>query len=119
LYLEMQESGVLEKVALVFGQMDEPPGVRLRVDLAALTAGGYLLDGSALEQPPPVFRPLAEPPGVRLRVPLSALTVAEYFRDAKGQDVLLFVANIFRFVQAGSEVWTLLGRMPSAGGDEP
>jgi len=82
LYLEMQESGVLEKAALVFGQMDEPPGVRLRVAL-------------------------------------SALTVAEYFRDAKGQDVLLFVDNIFRFVQAGSEVSTLLGRMPSAVGYQP
>jgi F-type H+/Na+-transporting ATPase subunit beta len=82
LYLEMKESGVLEKAALVFGQMDEPPGVRLRVGL-------------------------------------SALTVAEYFRDAKGQDVLLFVDNIFRFVQAGSEVSTLLGRMPSAVGYQP
>jgi len=82
LYLEMQESGVLEKAALVFGQMDEPPGVRLRVAL-------------------------------------SALTVAEYFRDARGQDVLLFVDNIFRFVQAGSEVSTLLGRMPSAVGYQP
>jgi F-type H+-transporting ATPase subunit beta len=82
LFLEMQESGVLEKAALVFGQMDEPPGVRLRVALAALT-------------------------------------VAEYFRDAKGQDVLLFIDNIFRFVQAGSEVSTLLGRMPSAVGYQP
>ena len=82
LYLEMQESGVLEKAALVFGQMDEPPGVRLRVAL-------------------------------------SALTVAEFFRDARGQDVLLFVDNIFRFVQAGSEVSTLLGRMPSAVGYQP
>ncbi|HZM37728.1 MAG TPA: F0F1 ATP synthase subunit beta [Acidimicrobiales bacterium] len=82
LFLEMQESGVLEKAALVFGQMDEPPGVRLRVAL-------------------------------------SALTIAEYFRDAKGQDVLLFVDNIFRFVQAGSEVSTLLGRMPSAVGYQP
>jgi F-type H+-transporting ATPase subunit beta len=82
LFLEMQESGVLEKAALVFGQMDEPPGVRLRVGL-------------------------------------SALTIAEYFRDAKGQDVLLFVDNIFRFVQAGSEVSTLLGRMPSAVGYQP
>jgi F-type H+/Na+-transporting ATPase subunit beta len=82
LFLEMQETGVLEKAALVFGQMDEPPGVRLRVAL-------------------------------------SALTVAEYFRDVKGQDVLLFVDNIFRFVQAGSEVSTLLGRMPSAVGYQP
>jgi F-type H+-transporting ATPase subunit beta len=79
LRLEMEESGVLEKAALVFGQMDEPPGVRLRVAL-------------------------------------SALTMAEYFRDVQGQDVLLFVDNIFRFVQAGSEVSTLLGRMPSAMG---
>jgi F-type H+-transporting ATPase subunit beta len=60
-----------------------------------------------------------EPPGVRLRVALSALTVAEYFRDAEGQDVLLFIDNIFRFVQAGSEVSTLLGRMPSAVGYQP
>ncbi len=82
LFLEMQETGVLEKAALVFGQMDEPPGVRLRVAL-------------------------------------SALTIAEYFRDVKGQDVLLFVDNIFRFVQAGSEVSTLLGRMPSAVGYQP
>ena len=82
LYLEMEESGVLEKTALVFGQMDEPPGVRLRVAL-------------------------------------SALTMAEYFRDVKGQEVLLFVDNIFRFVQAGSEVSTLLGRMPSAVGYQP
>ena len=82
LWIEMQESGVIEKAALVFGQMDEPPGVRLRVAL-------------------------------------SALTVAEYFRDVKNQDVLLFVDNIFRFVQAGSEVSTLLGRMPSAVGYQP
>ena len=79
LWLEMQESGVIEKAALVYGQMDEPPGVRLRVAL-------------------------------------SALTMAEYFRDVKNQDVLLFVDNIFRFVQAGSEVSTLLGRMPSRRG---
>jgi F-type H+-transporting ATPase subunit beta len=82
LWLEMQETGVIEKAALIYGQMDEPPGVRLRVGL-------------------------------------SALTVAEYFRDVKNQDVLLFVDNIFRFVQAGSEVSTLLGRMPSAVGYQP
>jgi F-type H+-transporting ATPase subunit beta len=82
LWLEMQETGVIEKAALVYGQMDEPPGVRLRVAL-------------------------------------SALTMAEYFRDVKHQDVLLFVDNIFRFVQAGSEVSTLLGRMPSAVGYQP
>jgi F-type H+-transporting ATPase subunit beta len=82
LWLDMQESGVLEKCVLVYGQMDEPPGVRLRVGL-------------------------------------SALTVAEYFRDAEGIDVLLFIDNIFRFVQAGSEVSTLLGRMPSAVGYQP
>ncbi len=79
---EMEEAGVLPKVALVFGQMDEPPGVRLRVAL-------------------------------------SALTMAEYFRDVERQDVLLFIDNIFRFVQAGSEVSTLLGRMPSAVGYQP
>ena len=82
LMIEMTESGVFEKAALVFGQMDEPPGVRLRVAL-------------------------------------SALTMAEYFRDVQNQDVLLFVDNIFRFVQAGSEVSTLLGRMPSAVGYQP
>ncbi|MDA2985556.1 MAG: F0F1 ATP synthase subunit beta [Actinomycetota bacterium] len=79
---EMKEAGVLEKTALVFGQMDEPPGTRLRVAL-------------------------------------SALTMAEYFRDVQGQDVLLFIDNIFRFTQAGSEVSTLLGRMPSAVGYQP
>lgn len=82
LWLEMQESGVISKTALVYGQMDEPPGVRLRVAL-------------------------------------SALTMAEYFRDVKNQDVLLFVDNIFRFVQAGSEVSALLGRLPSAVGYQP
>jgi F-type H+-transporting ATPase subunit beta len=79
---EMTESGVIEKTALVFGQMDEPPGTRLRVAL-------------------------------------SALTMAEYFRDVQNQDVLLFIDNIFRFTQAGSEVSTLLGRMPSAVGYQP
>jgi len=82
MWLEMQESGVIDKAALVYGQMDEPPGVRLRVGL-------------------------------------SALTMAEYFRDVQNQDVLLFIDNIFRFVQAGSEVSTLLGRMPSAVGYQP
>src|ERR1700758_4359715 len=82
LFLEMEESGVLEDTALVFGQMDEPPGTRLRVGL-------------------------------------SALTMAEYFRDVQKQDVLLFIDNIFRFTQAGSEVSTLLGRMPSAVGYQP
>src|ERR1700690_2788993 len=82
MWLEMQESGVIDKAALVFGQMDEPPGTRLRVALAALT-------------------------------------MAEYFRDVQNQDVLLFIDNIFRFTQAGSEVSTLLGRMPSAVGYQP
>src|SRR6478609_4477454 len=82
LMVEMEEAGVLGQTALVFGQMDEPPGTRLRVAL-------------------------------------SALTMAEYFRDVQGQDVLLFIDNIFRFTQAGSEVWTLLGRMPSAVGYQP
>ena len=82
LWLEMKESGVLDKTALIFGQMTEPPGARLRVGLTALTA-------------------------------------AEYFRDEAGQDVLLFIDNIFRFVQAGSEVSALLGRMPSAVGYQP
>src|SRR3546814_8228919 len=66
-----------------------------------------------------VFGQMDEPPGVRLRVALSALTIAEYFRDVRNQDVLLFIDNIFRFVQAGSEVSTLLGRMPSAVGYQP
>ncbi|HEY0389976.1 MAG TPA: F0F1 ATP synthase subunit beta [Gaiellales bacterium] len=82
LWLEMTESGVIDKTALVYGQMNEPPGARLRVGL-------------------------------------SALTMAEYFRDVQNQDVLLFIDNIFRFVQAGSEVSALLGRMPSAVGYQP
>ena len=82
LYNEMKESGVLDKVALIYGQMNEPPGARMRVGL-------------------------------------STLTCAEYFRDVKHQDVLLFIDNIFRFVQAGSEVSALLGRMPSAVGYQP
>ncbi len=82
LYVEMTESGVLDKTALIFGQMNEPPGARSRVAL-------------------------------------TALTVAEYFRDTEGRDVLLFIDNIFRFIQAGSEVSALLGRMPSAVGYQP
>jgi F-type H+-transporting ATPase subunit beta len=82
LYLEMEESGVIKSCALIYGQMNEPPGARLRVGL-------------------------------------SGLTVAEYFRDVEGQDVLLFIDNIFRFTQAGSEVSALLGRMPSAVGYQP
>jgi F-type H+-transporting ATPase subunit beta len=82
LFLEMQEAGVLKDTALVFGQMDEPPGTRMRVAL-------------------------------------SALTMAEFFRDEMNQDVLLFIDNIFRFTQAGSEVSTLLGRLPSAVGYQP
>jgi len=82
LYLEFKEAGVLDAVALVYGQMNEPPGARMRVGL-------------------------------------SGLTIAEYFRDVEGQDVLLFIDNIFRFTQAGSEVSALLGRMPSAVGYQP
>ena len=82
LYNEMKESGVLSKTALVYGQMNEPPGARMRVGL-------------------------------------SGLTMAEYFRDKEGQDVLLFIDNIYRFTQAGSEVSALLGRMPSAVGYQP
>ncbi|MEN6372203.1 MAG: F0F1 ATP synthase subunit beta [Armatimonadota bacterium] len=82
LWIDMKESGVIDKTTMVFGQMNEPPGARLRVAL-------------------------------------SALTMAEYFRDKEGQDVLLFIDNIFRFVQAGSEVSALLGRMPSAVGYQP
>ncbi|MBC8015598.1 MAG: F0F1 ATP synthase subunit beta [Sporomusaceae bacterium] len=82
LWMEMRESGVIEKTALVYGQMNEPPGARMRVAL-------------------------------------TGLTMAEYFRDVGGQDVLFFVDNIFRFIQAGSEVSALLGRMPSAVGYQP
>ena len=82
LYNEMQQSGVINKTALVYGQMNEPPGARMRVAL-------------------------------------SGLTMAEYFRDREGQDVLLFIDNIYRFTQAGSEVSALLGRMPSAVGYQP
>ncbi len=82
LYLEMSESGVIDKTALVYGQMNEPPGVRMRVAL-------------------------------------SGVTMAEYFRDQEGRDVLFFIDNIFRFIQAGSEVSALLGRMPSAVGYQP
>src|SRR6476660_3524583 len=82
LYLEFEEAGILENVALIYGQMNEPPGARLRVGL-------------------------------------TGLTVAEYFRDVEGQDVLVFIDNIFRFTQAGSEVSALLGRMPSAVGYQP
>ena len=82
LYYEMKDSGVIEKTAMVFGQMNEPPGARMRVAL-------------------------------------TGLTIAEYFRDVEGQDVLLFIDNIFRFTQAGSEVSALLGRMPSAVGYQP
>ncbi|HDZ13113.1 MAG TPA: F0F1 ATP synthase subunit beta, partial [Bacteroidetes bacterium] len=82
LWLEMKESGVLERTSMVFGQMNEPPGARMRVGL-------------------------------------TGLTIAEYFRDEEGKDVLLFIDNIFRFVQAGSEVSALLGRMPSAVGYQP
>ena len=82
MYYEMKASGVLEKTAMVYGQMNEPPGARMRVAL-------------------------------------TGLTIAEYFRDVKGQDVLLFIDNIFRFTQAGSEVSALLGRMPSAVGYQP
>jgi F-type H+-transporting ATPase subunit beta len=82
LYLEFKEAGILDNVALIYGQMNEPPGARLRVGL-------------------------------------SGLTVAEYFRDVEGQDVLVFIDNIFRFTQAGSEVSALLGRMPSAVGYQP
>src|SRR5699024_437598 len=82
LYFEMKDSGVIEKTAMVFGQMNEPPGARMRVAL-------------------------------------TGLTMAEYFRDEQNQDVLLFIDNIFRFTQAGSEVSALLGRMPSAVGYQP
>jgi F-type H+/Na+-transporting ATPase subunit beta len=91
-------------------------GTDLRIEMSE----SFMPDGSpVISKTALVFGQMDEPPGVRLRVALSALTMAEYFRDVKGQDVLLFVDNIFRFVQAGSEVSTLLGRMPSAVGYQP
>src|SRR3970282_2023692 len=76
-------------------------------------------EAGVLEAPSLVYGQMNEPPGARLRVGLSGLTMAEYFRDVEGQDVLLFIDNIFRFTQAGSEVSALLGRMPSAVGYQP
>ena len=93
LYYEMKESGVIEKTTMVFGQMNEPPGARMRVGLTGLTMAEYFRD--------------------------QGNTMAEYFRDQGGKDVLLFIDNIFRFTQAGSEVSALLGRMPSAVGYQP
>jgi len=92
-------------------------GTDLFLEMGETMMGGS--DQSVLSKAALVFGQMDEPPGVRLRVALSALTMAEYFRDEQGQDVLLFVDNIFRFVQAGSEVSTLLGRMPSAVGYQP
>jgi F-type H+-transporting ATPase subunit beta len=174
----MQETSVIQldgesKVALVFGQMNEPPGARARVALTGLTIAEYFRDAegqdvllfidnifrftqagsevsallgripSAVGYQPTlavdmgqmqetsviqldgeskvalVFGQMNEPPGARARVALTGLTIAEYFRDAEGQDVLLFIDNIFRFTQAGSEVSALLGRIPSAVGYQP
>src|SRR3954466_15509549 len=78
-----------------------------------------MAESGVIEKPALIYGQRNEPPGARLRVGLSGLTVAEYFRDVQGQDVLLFIDNIFRFTQAGSEVSTLLGRMPSAVGYQP
>ena len=115
---------MINRVASQFGGVSVFAGVGERTregtDLliemgeTALGESGSVLDKAAL-----VFGQMDEPPGVRLRVALSALTMAEYFRDVQGQDVLLFIDNIFRFTQAGSEVSTLLGRMPSAVGYQP
>ena len=87
--------------------------------MRAPTSGSRCRSPGVIEKAALVYGQMDEPPGVRLRVALAALTMAEYFRDVKNQDVLLFVDNIFRFVQAGSEVSTLLGRMPSAVGYQP
>src|SRR5690606_6436105 len=115
---------MINRVASQFGGVSVFAGVGERTregtDLfiemgeTALGESGSVLDKAAL-----VFGQMDEPPGVRLRVALSALTMAEYFRDVQGQDVLLFIDNIFRFTQAGSEVSTLLGRMPAAVGYQP
>jgi F-type H+-transporting ATPase subunit beta len=94
-------------------------GTDLFIEMGEAKMGGDPDAPSVLSKAALVFGQMDEPPGVRLRVALSALTMAEYFRDVQGQDVLLFVDNIFRFVQAGSEVSTLLGRMPSAVGYQP
>jgi F0F1-type ATP synthase beta subunit len=166
LYTEMCDSKVIvqDKLAeswssLVYGQMNEPPGARMRVGLSALTVAEYfrfvqagsevsvmlqiscfqeritstvhgsitsiqavfVLGGVVVAESKVslVYGQMNEPPGARMRVGLSALTVAEYFRDVIQQDVLLFIDNIFRFVQAGSEVSALLGRLPSAVGYQP
>jgi F-type H+-transporting ATPase subunit beta len=92
-------------------------GTDLFIEMGETMLGGT--DQSVLTKAALTFGQMDEPPGVRLRVALSALTMAEYFRDVQGQDVLLFIDNIFRFTQAGSEVSTLLGRMPSAVGYQP
>jgi F-type H+-transporting ATPase subunit beta len=92
-------------------------GTDLLIEMGETMMGGT--DQSVLTKAALTFGQMDEPPGVRLRVALSALTMAEYFRDVQGQDVLLFIDNIFRFTQAGSEVSTLLGRMPSAVGYQP
>ena len=167
MYFEMKASGVLSKTAMVYGQMNEPPGARMRVALTGLTIAEYFrLFGGAgvgktvliqelihniaqghngisvftgvgertregndmyfemkasgvLSKTAMVYGQMNEPPGARMRVALTGLTIAEYFRDVKGQDVLLFIDNIFRFTQAGSEVSALLGRIPSAVGYQP
>ena len=174
LYYEMKESGVIDKTTMVFGQMNEPPGARMRVGLTGLTMaeyfrdqggkiglfggagvgktvliqelirniatehGGYsvftgvgertregndlyheMQESGVINKTTMVFGQMNEPPGARMRVGLTGLTMAEYFRDKGGKDVLLFIDNIFRFTQAGSEVSALLGRMPSAVGYQP
>ena len=174
LYHEMTDSGVINKTTMVFGQMNEPPGARMRVGLTGLTMaeyfrdqggkiglfggagvgktvliqelirniatehGGYSIftgvgersregndlwsemkESGVLEKTALVFGQMNEPPGARMRVAETGLTMAEYFRDEEHQNVLLFIDNIFRFVQAGSEVSALLGRMPSAVGYQP
>jgi F-type H+-transporting ATPase subunit beta len=114
---------MINRVASQFGGVSVFAGVGERTregtDLFIEMGETALGEGSVLDKSALVFGQMDEPPGVRLRVALSALTMAEYFRDVQGQDVLLFIDNIFRFTQAGSEVSTLLGRMPAAVGYQP
>jgi F-type H+-transporting ATPase subunit beta len=114
---------MINRVASQFGGVSVFAGVGERTregtDLLIEMGETALGEGSVLDKSALVFGQMDEPPGVRLRVALSALTMAEYFRDVQGQDVLLFIDNIFRFTQAGSEVSTLLGRMPAAVGYQP
>ncbi len=129
LWSEMKESGVIDKTALVYGQMNEPPGARMRVALTGLTMAEYFRDvqnQDVLLFIDNIFRFIqagSEVSALLGRMPSAVgyqpTLMAEYFRDVQNQDVLLFIDNIFRFIQAGSEVSALLGRMPSAVGYQP